>query len=146
MFPLPQPTAVPTLPHEFAVVESFTVPQQAPINPSQQTRIDPTLLTEELKYVEKCILILDVLESFGTHVSKEPSLPSGRWAGKPTFLGHVFHWVRKNEPVMLTMPAFPCKSVRISSLLVSNLVTLTDHLLLSGKPREQGPGLLARSW
>lgn len=138
MFPLPTSAVIPSLPHDVPVAESFQPPQPAPIGSSS--------LTEELRDFETCILVLDVLESFGSHISKEPTLPSGRWAGKPKFLRHVFHWVRKNEPIMLTIPAFPCKSVRMSSLRLSHILILADNAFPLGQPREQGPRSLTRSW
>lgn len=136
MFPLPAATITTSLPHDVPVAESFTLPQHGPI--------DTPWLTEELKYFETCLLVLDVLESFGTHISKDPASPSGRWAGKPKFLGHVYHWVRKNEPIQLTMPAFPCKSVRISSLPLSIILIFANGFIPLGQPRKQGHRSLAR--
>ncbi|KAG8412689.1 hypothetical protein J3458_013130 [Metarhizium acridum] len=123
MFPLPSATITPSLPHDVPVAESFKLPQHAPI--------DTPWLTEELKYFETCLLVLDVLESFGTHISKDPVSPSGRWAGKPKFLGHVYHWVRKNEPIQLTMPAFPCKSANRENKVLGHLPDLGEELGMS---------------
>ncbi|KID60733.1 Isocyanide synthase xanB [Metarhizium brunneum] len=123
MFPLPAATITTSLPHDVPVAESFTLPQHGPI--------DTPWLTEELKYFETCLLVLDVLESFGTHISKDPASPSGRWAGKPKFLGHVYHWVRKNEPIQLTMPAFPCKSANRENKVLGHLPDLGEELGMS---------------
>ncbi|KHN95591.1 Pyoverdine biosynthesis [Metarhizium album ARSEF 1941] len=120
MFPPPTSVLTPSQVHDGPVTQTFRLPQQSPIG--------SPWLTEELKYFEKCLLVLDVLESFGTHFSKESSFPSGRWAGKPKFLGHVFHWVRKNEPVQLTMPAFPCKSANRNDKVLGHLPDLGEEL------------------
>ena len=64
--------------------------------------------------------VLNVLEKYGRHINFE-TLPRENilsnemepqaWIGKYRFLSHVYHHVRQMQPVQLTMPAFPCKSV-----------------------------------
>lgn len=64
--------------------------------------------------------ILDVLEKYGRHLKCKPVLEQSTvemetetpaWIGKDKFLSHVSHYVRQAQPVQLTLPAFPCKSV-----------------------------------
>lgn len=91
-----------------------------------------TCITDDLNNIETTIRILDILESFGTHITKDPR-QQGKWIGKPKFLHHVISRVRKDEPIQLTMPAFPCKSVRsgtaacaITDFFVQCVLTLTQ--------------------
>ncbi|CEJ94783.1 hypothetical protein VHEMI10295 [[Torrubiella] hemipterigena] len=104
-----------------------------------------TCITNDLTKIETTIRILDILESFGTHITKDPRL-QGKWIGKPKFLHHVISRVRKEEPIQLTMPAFPCKSVR-------PLTTHQPHIAKAplanpplGQSRKQGPWPFARPW
>jgi hypothetical protein len=74
----------------------------------------------ELEHFRLSFEILNVLETYGRHIdlkgppskstnSTEPE-PSA-WIGKHKFLPHVYHHVQQGQPVQLTLPAFPCKSV-----------------------------------
>jgi hypothetical protein len=58
--------------------------------------------------------VLNVLEQYGTHVGHQTPTEDGSpvmWSGKLRFLPHVYHHISRSQPVQLTMPAFPCKSV-----------------------------------
>lgn len=64
--------------------------------------------------------ILNILEKYGRHVNCKPvhdhimvggGTKAPVWIGKKSFLSHVCHHVRQGQPIQLTLPAFPCKSV-----------------------------------
>ena len=129
--------SIPYNAHNSAPTTSFKEPVEEPCAKSEPC----SCLTEDLGNLEKSFAILDVLESFGTHITKEPRF-QGRWIGKPKFLGHVINRVRKNEPVELCMPAFPCKSVSEYVSIADNIFLVTNFLR-KGQPRKQSLRSLA---
>lgn len=89
---------------------------------AQRSNITATLLGCATESGSYCLSleILDVLEKYGRHLKCKPVLDQSTvememktpaWIGKDKFLSHVSHYVRQAQPVQLTLPAFPCKSV-----------------------------------
>ena len=89
---------------------------------AQRYNIPATALgcaTESVNY-RLSLEILDVLEKYGRHLKSKQILDQSTieveaktpaWIGKNRFLPHVSHYVRQAQPIQLTLPAFPCKSV-----------------------------------
>ncbi|KAL8650634.1 MAG: hypothetical protein Q9226_005055 [Calogaya cf. arnoldii] len=83
--------------------------------------------------------ILDVLEKYGRHLKCKPVLDQSTiemetktpaWIGKDKFLPHVSHYVRQAQPVQLTLPAFPCKSLNRKNKVLGHLPDLGEELAL----------------
>lgn len=74
----------------------------------------------EIEHFRLSFEVLNVLERYGQHNNPkadsliDPSSNKSVWVGKTNFLPHVYHFVRQRTPVLLTLPAFPCKSVSSS--------------------------------
>lgn len=71
--------------------------------------------------------ILDILATYFWRSDDDTGAKTFHWQGRKMFKEHVVHWVRKNESVKLTLPAFPFKSVSITLSLDAS-----DRVLTSG--------------
>lgn len=103
---------------------------------TQSTAFD---FTTEADHYRHSFKILNVLEKYGRHGS--PKAPSSNfvvgtglnppaWIGKHRFLSHVYHHVRQAQPVQLTLPAFPCKSLNRVNKVLGHLPDLGEELAL----------------
>lgn len=69
------------------------------------------MLSEEEvdKMAEK---VMDVLATYFWSPDDESGvLRASDWPGRKFFKKHATHWIRRNEPVKMVLPAFPFKSV-----------------------------------
>ena len=99
------------------------IPPQSITTEVKETSHTPRISSQfssEVEHIRVSFTILDVLEKYGKHITRkappsavgvDPESQSPAWSGKYKFLPHVYHHVRQGEPVQLTLPAFPCKSV-----------------------------------
>jgi hypothetical protein len=82
-------------------------------------------LSGRLEDIRSCFEILNVLEKYGTHTNAFPTPSSGisthrrdseraPWLGKFNFFPQVHAFVQNLEPIQLTLPGFPCKSVSLA--------------------------------
>ncbi|KAF1844291.1 uncharacterized protein K460DRAFT_245726, partial [Cucurbitaria berberidis CBS 394.84] len=73
--------------------------------------------------------VLNVMERYGKHIDSTPN-PTGKttWIGKAHFLPHVYNFVRQRKPVLMTLPAFPCKSANRQNKVLGHLPDLGEEL------------------
>lgn len=55
---------------------------------------------------------MDVMESYFWRAEDDAGRGHSYWPGRERFKEHALHWIEQNEPVRMTLPAFPFKSVR----------------------------------
>lgn len=59
--------------------------------------------------------VLDVLADYFWD-SKDSSgyTRATQWPGRKMFKPHALHWIERDEPIRMVLPAFPFKSVRVN--------------------------------
>lgn len=103
-----------------------TAPQNTTPAVKERSRTKSTVINfaTEVEHFRLSFEILNVLEKYGRHIdlkapSSKPTVgtasESSAWIGKLKFLTHVYYYVQQSQPIQLTLPAFPCKSVCLNS-------------------------------
>lgn len=99
-----------------------------PARDTQSTLFD---FSAQVEHFRLSFEILNVLEKYGRHTDTKISFSKSAddtgpepptWIGKHKFLPHVYHHVQQAQPIQLTMPAFPCKSVCPSPFSTSDMI------------------------
>jgi hypothetical protein len=113
---LPQPAHTPLLLHSVDGKRDVVDDTAAPFTISPPTEDEVSI---------KVNSIMDILESYGSHVT------SGEWLGRKSFTPFTAKHVKANRIIPMVLPAFPMKSNNRMQKVLGHLPDLGEELALA---------------